>query len=107
MDDAALGDAARVGPADLKAGPGDPAYVLYTSGSTGRPKGVIVPHRAVVNLLTAMARQPGVAAGDVLVAITTLSFDIAALELFLPLTVGGRVVLASRKVATDGPRWRS
>jgi amino acid adenylation domain-containing protein len=80
------------------------AYILYTSGSTGRPKGVQVPHRAVVNLLTSMARQPGVSADDVLLAVTTLSFDIAALELFLPLTVGGRVVLAGREVAADGPR---
>ncbi len=78
--------------------------MLYTSGSTGRTKGVVVPHRAVVNLLTSMAREPGLSADDVLVAVTTLSFDIAALELFLPLTVGGRVVLADRDVAADGPR---
>jgi amino acid adenylation domain-containing protein len=82
--------------------PGDVAYVIYTSGSTGWPKGVEVPHRAVVNFLTSMAETPGFTAGDVLLAVTTLSFDIAGLELWLPLTVGGRVEVASREEASDG-----
>jgi amino acid adenylation domain-containing protein len=82
--------------------PEDPAYIIYTSGSTGKPKGVVVPHRAVVNLLTSMACEPGLGAHDVLVAVTTLSFDIAVLELQLPLTVGATVVIASRDEATDG-----
>ena len=102
--DAALIDAqsaARIEP-DATASPESVAYVLYTSGSTGKPKGVQVPHRAVVNFLTSMAREPGLAADDRLVAVTTLSFDIAALELFLPLTVGAEVVLASREQASDG-----
>ena len=67
------------------AGPEDLAYVIYTSGSTGRPKGVEITHAAVVNFLSAMAREPGIEARDVLLAVTTVSFDIAALELFLPL----------------------
>ncbi|MFL6196133.1 MAG: amino acid adenylation domain-containing protein [Thermoanaerobaculia bacterium] len=78
------------------------AYVLYTSGSTGRPKGVGVPHRALVNFLASMRRAPGFAAGERLLAVTSLSFDIAALEIFLPLTVGGCVELASREEAADG-----
>ena len=82
----------------------DPAYVIYTSGSTGRPKGVQIPHRALVNFLTTMAHRPGVTADDVLVSVTTLSFDIAGLELFLPLTVGARVIVATRPEATDGAR---
>ncbi len=82
--------------------PEDPAYVIYTSGSTGKPKGVVVPHRAVVNFLTSMAREPGLSADDVLVAVTTLSFDIAVLELQLPLTQGATVVIASREEAGDG-----
>ena len=61
------------------------AYVLYTSGSTGRPKGVEVPHSAIVNFLCSMRREPGFSADDTLLAVTTLSFDIAALELYLPL----------------------
>ncbi|MCY1015548.1 non-ribosomal peptide synthetase [Pyxidicoccus sp. MSG2] len=80
------------------------AYVLYTSGSTGTPKGVQVPHGAVARFLAAMAEHPGLTVGDVLVAVTTLSFDIAVLELFLPLSVGARVVVASRDEATDGSR---
>jgi amino acid adenylation domain-containing protein len=80
----------------------DTAYVLFTSGSTGRPKGVRVPHRAAVNFLASMARAPGMGADDTLCAITTLSFDIALLELMLPLTVGARVALADRATASEG-----
>jgi amino acid adenylation domain-containing protein len=82
--------------------PEDPAYIIYTSGSTGKPKGVVVPHRAVVNFLASMARAPGLSADDVLLAVTTLSFDIAVLELQLPLTLGATVVIASRDEAMDG-----
>lgn len=78
------------------------AYVIYTSGSTGQPKGVEIPHRAVVNLLQSMARQPGLSAKDVFVALTTISFDIAALELFLPLCVGAKTVIADREDILDG-----
>ena len=78
------------------------AYVIYTSGSTGQPKGVCVPHRAVANFLSSMRRAPGLGAGDRLLAVTTLSFDIAVLELFLPLSVGACVVLATREQAMDG-----
>ncbi|PZR91140.1 MAG: hypothetical protein DLM67_16785 [Candidatus Nephthysia bennettiae] len=84
--------------------PSDLAYVIYTSGSTGRPKGVEIEHRALVNFLTSMAGEPGLGAEDVLVAVTTLSFDIAGLELYLPLLRGGKVVVASREVAADGRR---
>lgn len=88
------------------AGPEDAAYVIYTSGSTGRPKGVCVPHRAVNNFLASMARKPGLEPSDRLVAVTTLSFDIAVLELFLPLSVGAQVIVASRDDVTDGHRLR-
>jgi amino acid adenylation domain-containing protein len=84
--------------------PEDPAYVIYTSGSTGHPKGVEVPHGAIRNLLSSMAAQPGLTEGDVLLAVTTLSFDIAVLELYLPLVVGGRVVIAGEDDTLDGIR---
>ena len=80
-----------------------PAYIIYTSGSTGLPKGVVVPHGAVVNFLTSMAQQPGMQPDDVLLAVTTLSFDIAVLELYLPLLAGGKVVLAKKDEVADGP----
>jgi amino acid adenylation domain-containing protein len=80
----------------------DLAYVIYTSGSTGKPKGVQIPHRAVVNFLTTMRREPGLGADDKLLAVTTLSFDIAGLELWLPLTTGAQVIIASREAAADG-----
>ena len=83
-----------------------PAYVIYTSGTTGQPKGVVVPHAAVANFLQGMAERPGFAAGDRLVAVTTLSFDIAVLELLLPLWVGAEVVLATREQAADGRELR-
>ena len=82
----------------------DVAYVIFTSGSTGRPKGVAVSHGAVVNFLRSMAKEPGLTAKDGIVAVTTLSFDIAGLEIYLPLTVGGRVLLATRDDASDGNR---
>src|SRR5437773_11983203 len=75
------------------------AYMIYTSGSTGRPKGVQIPHRAVVNFLSSMRREPGLISTDVLLAVTTLSSDIAALELYLPLTTGARLVIASPEAA--------
>ena len=84
--------------------PDDIAYVIYTSGSTGRPKGVRVGHRGVVNFLHSMRHEPGLESSDTLVAVTTLSFDIAVLELFLPLAVGARVVIAGRETAIDGHR---
>ncbi|MES2090373.1 MAG: non-ribosomal peptide synthetase, partial [Pseudomonadota bacterium] len=95
-------DTALTADSALDARPQDPAYVIYTSGSTGQPKGVVVPHRAVVNFLTSMAREPGLSAADRLVAVTTLSFDIAVLELLLPLTVGAQVILASRDHVLEG-----
>ena len=78
------------------------AYVIYTSGSTGRPKGVQISHRALVNFLLAMREQPGLEADDVLLAVTTLSFDIAGLELYLPLIVGARVVITPSEATLDG-----
>ena len=80
------------------------AYVIYTSGSTGQPKGVQVQHRSVVNLLSSVAQRPGLTDQDKLLAVTTLSFDIAGLELYLPLAVGAQTILASREVAFDARR---
>ena len=91
----------------LDARPDDPAYVIFTSGSTGQPKGVEVPHRAVVNFLASMIREPGLGEADVLVALTTLSFDIAVLELLAPLMVGGQIVVARREDTLDGRRLRA
>jgi amino acid adenylation domain-containing protein len=78
------------------------AYVIYTSGSTGKPKGVQISHRAVVNFLMAMRQTPGLTEQDILLSVTTLSFDIAALEIYLPLTVGAQVVIVSRQEISDG-----
>jgi amino acid adenylation domain-containing protein len=74
-------------------------YVIYTSGSTGKPKGVELTHRNFVNFAWCMKQEPGITEADTLLAVTTISFDIAALELFLPLIVGARVVLATRDTA--------
>jgi thioester reductase-like protein/amino acid adenylation domain-containing protein len=80
------------------------AYTIYTSGSTGKPKGVQIEHQSVVNFLTSMSREPGMTATDILLAITTISFDIAGLEMYLPLTVGGCLVIVSREVAANGTK---
>ena len=78
------------------------AYVIYTSGSTGQPKGVQIQHQSAVNLLNAIAKEPGLTAEDTLLSVTSLSFDIAVSEIFLPLSVGAKLVLVSREVAADG-----
>jgi surfactin family lipopeptide synthetase A len=88
-------------------GPRELAYVIYTSGSTGKPKGVQIEHRSLANLLNSMQERPGLSRDDVLLAVTTLSFDIAGLELYLPLVVGATVVVASREVARDGSRLKA
>ncbi|HVW24664.1 MAG TPA: amino acid adenylation domain-containing protein [Polyangiaceae bacterium] len=86
--------------------PSLPAYVLYTSGSTGKPKGVVVPVSALSNLLASMSRTPGMSPSDRLLSVTTVTFDIAALEIFLPLVNGASVHLAPSDVVIDGPRLR-
>jgi amino acid adenylation domain-containing protein len=85
-----------------QASPSNTAYVIYTSGSTGKPKGVLVPHRSVMNLLSSVAKQPGLSASDVALAVTTLSFDIAVSEIWLPLVVGAKIVMVGRETAADG-----
>lgn len=75
------------------------AYVIYTSGSTGKPKGVMVQHSALVNLIESMKQRPGCGQNDALLALTSLAFDIHALEIYLPLTTGATLVIASAKDA--------
>ncbi|MEZ0115426.1 amino acid adenylation domain-containing protein [Catenulispora sp. EB89] len=88
-------------PVDRSDPDGD-AYLIYTSGSTGLPKGVRVGHRALVNFLCAMARHPGFDSADSLLALTTVCFDIAGLELYLPVIRGGTVEILPEDVAADG-----
>ncbi|MGE5815630.1 MAG: non-ribosomal peptide synthetase, partial [Acidobacteriota bacterium] len=88
----------------LSLDPHHPAYVIYTSGSTGTPKGVVVSHGALSNFLAAMAERLPLGVDDRLLAITTIGFDIAALELYLPLIRGARVILTSRQTVQDTPR---
>ncbi|RJX83248.1 amino acid adenylation domain-containing protein, partial [Pseudomonas sp. LS-2] len=80
------------------------AYAIYTSGSTGKPKGVMVRHGALTNFIVSMASAPGICADDRLLSLTTFSFDIFGLELYTPLTVGGRVVLADKDTQRDPER---
>jgi myxalamid-type nonribosomal peptide synthetase MxaA len=105
IDDARGGDADVVPDQPARGRSADDrAYTLYTSGSTGTPKGVQVLHRSVVNLLDSMRKTPGMGPDDVLLAVTSPSFDIAALEMFLPLMVGARSVIADVSDVTDGAR---
>jgi amino acid adenylation domain-containing protein len=95
-------DAQSSEPFEGRATPASVAYLLYTSGSTGKPKGVVIPHRALTNFLLGMQREPGLSQSDRLLAVTTVSFDISGLELYLPLVTGATIVLASRELAADG-----
>ena len=79
----------------------DLAYILYTSGSTGKPKGVEIEHHSLTNFLLSMQRSPGITPEDRLLAITTISFDIAGLELYLPLISGAELILADKESARD------
>jgi amino acid adenylation domain-containing protein/thioester reductase-like protein len=87
---------------DSTVNPRNLAYTIYTSGSTGKPKGVQIEHQSVVNFLNSMIQEPGITANDRLLAVTTISFDIAALEIYLPLTVGASVIIVSQEISTDG-----
>ena len=89
------GELPRVDPDNL-------AYVTFTSGSTGRPKGVQIRHRAVVNFIETIRRTPGLHEDDAFVSVTTISFDISVLELFLPLLTGARLIVAAADVVRDG-----
>lgn len=106
LDDLAVPGASAEAASDFEppheASSADTAYLIYTSGSTGRPKGVEVSHGALVNFLLSMALEPGLQPLDRVLAVTTLSFDIALLEILLPLSQGACVVLADRQDATDG-----
>ncbi|MFB7446306.1 amino acid adenylation domain-containing protein [Streptomyces mirabilis] len=98
-----LSDAERVAPLGARV----PAYAIFTSGSTGRPKGVVVEHRALVNFLWSMQERFGLGVGDRLLAVTTIAFDIAGLELYLPLLNGAAVVLAASEQVRDPLALRS
>lgn len=100
-------DAQSGAPLDFALDPDSIAYVIYTSGSTGKPKGVQIPHRALFNFLVTMAERPGLSESDRLLAVTSLSFDIAGLELWLPLMVGAHVEIAGRETAIDGAALRA
>jgi amino acid adenylation domain-containing protein len=102
--EANAGDIASLEDTDLPHAPeaGDPVYLIYTSGSTGKPKGVAISHGNLSNFLHSMKKEPGLSPDDVLAAVTTIAFDIAGLELYLPLLVGARIELIDQETATDG-----
>ena len=89
-------------PLPFTVSPDDVVYLLYTSGSTGNPKGVPITHKNLVNLLCSMALEPGINENDRLLSITTISFDIAGLELYLPLIKGATLILTDHETARDG-----
>jgi len=87
---------------DVPVSPDNLAYLLYTSGSTGNPKGVQIPRKALINLLWSMRQSFQLDETDRLLAVTTISFDISGLEVWVPLLVGAQIVIASREQAADG-----
>jgi amino acid adenylation domain-containing protein len=97
-----LGTAEQANFKTLSHNPDRLAYIIYTSGSTGKPKGVEISWSSMINLLESMLVQPGFSASNTLLAVTTLAFDISIVEIFLPLMVGGRVVIAEQEDLKDG-----
>lgn len=87
---------------DFVSGGQDLAYILYTSGSTGKPKGVQIRHFSLVNFLLSMQKKPGLTMLDKVLAVTTISFDIAGLDIYLPLITGAELVLLDSSTAKDG-----
>lgn len=82
------------------------AYTLYTSGSTGRPKGIVISERSLSNLLCSIKQNPGMARSDRLLALTTVSFDISMLEIWLPLFCGASIILAGKEEVLDSDLLR-
>ncbi|MDX2367631.1 MAG: amino acid adenylation domain-containing protein [Colwellia sp.] len=90
----------------VKQSPSDIIYILYTSGSTGKPKGVQISHKAFLNFILSMAKKPGMTSEDKMLSVTTLSFDISGLEIYLPLVVGSEVLLATKDEGADGRKLK-
>ena len=107
LRDAAAIAAASTSVPVIARSPQDLAYIIYTSGSTGKPKGVEIAHQSVINMLNSMAHKPGLSARDTLLAVTTIAFDTSVADLYLPLAVGAKVIIATREEATDGFRLQS
>ncbi len=101
-----IASASRLAADAIAVSPDDLAYVIYTSGSTGRPKGVAIEHHSLMNFLRSMELRPGFSADDSLLAVTTISFDISILEIFLPLVTGGRVAVATKREVGQAKRLR-
>ncbi|WP_407568092.1 non-ribosomal peptide synthetase DhbF [Bacillus subtilis] len=78
-----------------------PAYIIYTSGSTGRPKGVVVTQKSLSNFLLSMKEAFSLGEEDRLLAVTTVAFDISALELYLPLISGAQIVIAKKETIRE------
>lgn len=91
---------------DADVSPNSLVYVIYTSGSTGQPKGVMVEHGNIVNFLYAMAIEPGISVDEVFCAVTSMSFDIHVLDVYLPLTHGACLILADKETVNDPERLK-
>jgi amino acid adenylation domain-containing protein/non-ribosomal peptide synthase protein (TIGR01720 family) len=98
-------DASSLEPMPVEAAlPQSAAYLMYTSGSTGRPKGVVVSHESFLNVVRHKAAKWGMAADDVLCAMTSCAVDFSLLEIVTPWVAGGCTRIAGRMDVRDPAR---
>lgn len=96
-------DLSQLSTANLASGvnPHSLAYLIYTSGSTGKPKGVMIQHQSLVNFIQGVLAEYGTNPSDRVLQFTSISFDVAAEEIYSCLSCGATLVLRTDEMLTS------